>query len=265
MKNIVKTLILVTAVATTSLTSCKKKNQCDNVTCEVGQVCDDGTCIVDLNQDQHDDAYGDVLIKKMNMMGNIKYKLVVFAGGASIIEPGSKVITPNGTEHLLSDFWAGSGSLRNMDIPIQSTKPEVGTYKFILKFSDGFTKEVTNELTSTEIDVPTVNITHAGNEVTLSWTPVAGADFYCIKLTELDMVNTKPFFKRAMLPASDTSYTFNTTTSAMPGWMRQPSELSSGTSYWVALAAKKVEAGQAPNGGSKNFQVSATTKQQIQW
>lgn len=243
MKNIVKTLILITAVVSTSLTSCKKKNQCDNVTCEVGQTCDEGTCIIDLNQDQHNDAYGDVIVKKMLVAGNIKYKLVVFAGGTSIIETESKVITPNGTEYPLTEFWAGTGRLRNMGIAPQPTIPEAGEYKFTLKFSDGFTKEVTDELTSTEINVPTISVTHSGNEVTLSWSPIAGADFYCIKLTELNMVNTKPFFKKSMLPASITSYTFNTTTSAMPGWMRQPSELSSGTSYWVALAAKKVKQG----------------------
>lgn len=69
------------------------------------------------------------------MSGEIKYKLVVFARGASIVAEGSAVTTPSGTEYPLSEFWAGPGKLRYFDAPMTDDIPETGEYKFSLKFS----------------------------------------------------------------------------------------------------------------------------------
>ncbi|NKQ37896.1 MAG: hypothetical protein HF967_00165 [Methanosarcinales archaeon] len=263
MKKILKTLAFVIATLSLSLTSCTDK--CETVQCPVGETCDEGTCVTDPNQDQHVDAYGDVILKKMSMMGNIKYKLILFAGGTSIIAEGSKVVSPSGIEYPLAEFWVGPGKLRNFDVAEADTKPELGEYIFTLKFSDGFVKEVKDVLEATETDLPNIIITHTGTEVTISWDAIAEADLYCVKLTELDIKNTKPFFKTAMLPATATSYTFNTSTSSMPGWMRSPNDLQTGTEYWVSVASKKVENGETVSGKSTDFQTSSCSKQKIIW
>ena len=87
----------------------------------------------------HDDAYVDVLTKKMSMMGNIKYLPIFFAGAEDIVAEGSSVTGPDGTEYDLYSYWAGAGKLTGAGA-MADTAPPAGTYTFTLKFSDGYVK-----------------------------------------------------------------------------------------------------------------------------
>ncbi len=218
--------------------------------------------------DTHDDAYADVIVKKMNVAGVPKYKLMFFAGGADIQEEGSGVTFPDGNTFPLFSFWAGEGKLTYAGAPMANTRPGAGEYKFTLKFKDGYVKTVTDALEDVDVGLSTgLNVVHTegSDEVTLSWNPIEGVDFYCVKLTELDMATTMPLFKKAMAPTTDTTLTFNTTTSAMPGWMRSPSELQAGTQYWVVVSGKRVENGKPVTGAGQDFQINSCSKQKITW
>jgi len=211
----------------------------------------------------HDDAYADVILKKVNTPSGIRYKEVFFAGGIDINATGSTVTTPDGTTYDLAEFWAGPGKVNNMDAPLTALKPQ-GSYTFDLVFSDGYEKTITDEMEDVEIDLPmpfTVDYTVGNNSLTVSWTAVADADLYCVKITELDMVSTKPIFKKAQIPTSTTSITINI--DGAEGWLRPTADLVTGVNYWVAVAAKKVETGAAVSGASPDFQTSACVKTQI--
>jgi hypothetical protein len=209
----------------------------------------------------HDDAKGDVILKKMNMMGNIKYLPVFFADGADIAETGSTVQGPDGTSYDLHDIPWMNGNKQTGGGSPSATKPMAGTYTFKLKFTDGYEKTVTDELETTEIDVPMItafNYDELNQTIHLEWTPVANPDLYCVKITELDMANTKPLFKKAQLPTN--SNTLDINFDGSNGWMRPVSDFQTGTDYYIVIAAKKVEAGTTVSGASTDFQTSACNK-----
>ncbi len=211
----------------------------------------------------HDDAYGDVILKKVNTPSGIRYKEVFFAGGIDINAIGCTVTTPNGISYDLVEFWAGPGKLNNMAAPLAATNIS-GDYTFTLTFSDGYEKIIIDTVEDTEIDLPipfTVDYTPGDTSMTLSWAAVTNADLYCVKVTELDMAGTKPIFKLAQLATTETSVTINI--DGGTGWMRPTSDLVSGVNYWVAVAAKKVETGAVVSGASPDFQTSSTLQTQI--
>jgi len=242
MKNIKSILLILTVLL--SLNACKKTNSDE------------------LPQNTHEDAYGDVILKKMFMMGETKYVLVSFAGGNGIIEDGSFVTTPGGVKIDLHEFWAGPGKLTGTSAP-STIKPEAGTYTFTLKFSDGYVKTLTDILEPTEINVPVISVNYdkAAQTIEVSWNDIPGADLYCVKLTELDMANTKPLFKVGQLPTNKTSLTIHIDGSN--GWLRPISDLQDGVQYWIAVAAKKVEQGKPVSGTSTDFQTSSCQKTKI--
>ncbi len=216
----------------------------------------------------HDDAYVDVLLKKVMTPNGIRYKEVFFAGGLNIEATGSKVVTPDGTAYDLVAFWAGAGKLNSMAGAMAMTAYS-GDYTFTLKFSDGYEKTMTDTLEEVEIDLAlpfTVDYTPGDTSMLVSWTAVANADLLCVKITEIDPatgkpLDAKPYFKKGQLPADATSLTINI--DGAEGWMRPTSELESGTNYFVSVAAKKVEAGAEISGGSQDFQTSSCVKTQI--
>jgi len=223
----------------------------------------------EIPENTHDDAYGDVLLKKVMTPDGIRYKEVFFAGAIDIIEAGSKVTTPDGTEYSLVDFWAGAGKVNSMAGVMMATKPAVGEYTFTLAFSDGYVKTVTDTLEDTEIDLPmplTVDYTSGDNSITVSWNAVDNADLLCVKITEIDPatgtpLDAKPYFKKAQLPANATSLVINI--DGGEGWMRSIDELEVGTEYFVSVAAKTVEDGAAISGASQDFQTSSCIKTKI--
>ena len=215
-------------------------------------------------ENTHDDAYGDVILKKVNTPNGIRYKEVFFAGGIDINATGCTVTTPDGTSYDLAEFWAGPGKVNSMAGVMTAVIPAAGDYTFTLSFSDGYEKTITDTLEDTEIDLPmpfTVEYTSGGDTITLSWEAVDNADLYCVKVTELDMAGTKPLFKLAQLPTTETSVTINI--DGGTGWMRPTTDLVTGVNYWVAVAAKKVEAGAEVDGASADFQTSSTLQTQI--
>lgn len=207
----------------------------------------------------HEDAYGDVILKKMSMMGQIKYVPIFFAGGEGITEE-STVTAPDGTVYPLHSFWAGPGILTGKG-QMKDVFDFAGEYTFHLKFSDGYEKEVTDVLENVEIDIPhIVQFTRSTppEAITVTWTPVEGADLYCIKITELDMANTKPLFKIPQISKSRNSFTV--VFDGGDGWMRPVSDMERGTEYYFVVAAKKVEEGAEVSGKSHDFQTSSCTK-----
>ncbi len=212
----------------------------------------------------HDDAYGDVLTKKMMMMSNTKYVPVFFAGAEDIVEDGSSVKAPDGTVYDLHEFWAGPGKL-TAGGTVGNTPPPAGTYTFTLKFSDGYVKTVTDVLEGEETTVPQITVNYNTNTnpqtIDVSWTPSPEADFYCIKMTDLDMANNKPYFKVPMIDKSLNSFTI--TLDGSNGWMRPVSELQNGTEYYIVISAKKVESGTPVLGMSKDFEINGCSKTKI--
>ncbi len=212
----------------------------------------------------HDDAKGDVILKKISMMGNIKYLPVFFADGADIAETGSSVTGPDETVYDLHDITWMPGNKQTGGGAVSSTKPMAGTYTFKLIFIDGYEKTVTDELETTEIDIPMItvfNYDDVNQTIHLEWTPVANPDLYCVKITELDMANTKPLFKKAQLPTNSNSLDINF--DGGTGWMRPVSDFQAGTEYYIVVAAKKVENGAQVSGASSDFQTSSCNKRKF--
>lgn len=245
MKNRIKLLVIVVLVTTFAFTSCDD----DNTTLPI---------------DTHEDAYGDVILKKMSMMGTINYIPIFMAGGNSVNAAGCTVTDPNGTEYNIAEFWAGPGSLTGKGIA-STTKPPMGTYIFKLKFADGYEKTITDVLSDVEtslampITITRIPATATEPEkIQLNWTAVPNTDLICIKLTELDIEGTKPLFKMAKLDASLTTYTI--TLDGGTGWLRPTTNLVTGTQYYITVAAKKVETGKPVDGASKDFEHSACSK-----
>lgn len=227
--------------------------------------CDDDNSVLPV--ETHEDAYGDVILKKMDMMGTIKYIPIFMAGGNTVNATGCIVTDPNGTEFPINEFWAGPGSLTGKGLAT-TTKPTMGTYTFKLKFADGYEKLITDELTDVEtslampIVVTRIPATATEPEkIKLDWTSVPNTDLICIKLTELDIEGTKPLFKMAKLDANSTSYTINI--DGGTGWLRPTGQLTTGTEYYITVAAKKVETGKPIDGASKDFAHSACSKVKI--
>jgi len=212
----------------------------------------------------HDDAYVDVLTKKMNMMGNDKYLPIFFAGGEDIIEDGSSVTGPNGMQYDLHSFWAGAGKLTGAGMP-GAEMPPAGTYTFTLKFNDGYVKTLTDELEGQNSTVPQITVSYNQDAdpqtIEVSWTESPEADFYCIKITEMDMANTKPLYKVPMVSKTQTSHTI--VLDGSNGWMRPVSDFQEGTDYYVVVSAKKVEEGTEITGMSQNFEINACNKTTI--
>jgi len=217
----------------------------------------------------HEDAYVDVLLKKVMTPDGIRYKEVFFAGGIDIDATGSKVTTPDGTVYDLVEFWAGAGKLNSMAGAMMVEQPAAGDYTFTLKFSDDYEKSLDDTLEDVEIGLPmslVITYTPGDTSMTVSWTAVANADLLCVKITEIDPatgmpLDAAPYFKKAQLPADATSLTINI--DGAEGWMRPTSELVTGTQYFVSVVAKKVEAGTEISGASQNFQTSSCVKTMI--
>jgi len=244
MKNLKNIYILLILTAIFSLTSCEKDSE------EVVNT--------------HDDAKGDVLLKKIPMNGSIKYLPVFFADGADVSATGNTVKGPDGTVYDLHDIPWMAGNKQTGGGSPSATKPMAGTYTFTLKFEDGYTKTVTDELESTEIDIPTItvfNYDKANQTIHIEWNVSAGADLYCVKITEMDMANTKPFFKKAQISTNVTSLDINIDGSN--GWLRPVSEFVDGTEYFIVVAAKKVEQGKPVAGNSTDFQTSSCNKRRF--
>lgn len=215
-------------------------------------------------ENRHEDAYGDVILKKMMMNNQIKYVPIFFADGEGITTQGNTVTAPDGTVYDLHDIpWMPGNKLTGKG-QMSNNLPPTGTYTFRLNFEDGSTIEVTDELENTEIDLPVIvqfNYQPGDPTIHIEWQPVNGADFYCIKITELDMANTKPFYKQPQIDANTTSLTIPLDGSNF--WLRPVSELQSGTEYFIVVAAKKVEAGTPVSGDSNNMQTSSCMKRKF--
>lgn len=225
------------------------------------------SCQVDTEEivNTHDDAYVDVLTKKMTMMGSEKYVLVFFAGGEGIDENGSNVKTPDGTVYNLTTFWASPGILTGLG-NVQNALPQSGTYTFTLKFDDGYVKTITDILEGENSTVPSLTVVYNQNTnpqtIDMTWSASPEADFYCVKLIEIDPATGKaadaqPLYKVPLIEKNITSHII--TFDGSNGWMRPISDFQNGANYLVVISAKKVENGTPISGSSRDFEINAVS------
>ncbi len=216
---------------------------------------------------KHEDAFGDVFVKKVkNPKGKEMYGLVFYAGGKGL--KSCVATSPVGESFTLKEFWKGAGNLRRHPVPadMKPQMPEVGKYVFDLTFDDGTSKKITDELEDTVIpalDEITVDYDDTKGEVSVSWEPVEGVDGYMVKLTDKDKNVKQPFFVNKTLKPSDNSFTFNKTTKAKPGWMR--SIPSKGETCYVIVVGVKFEKGIKPEEKNQNKQINTMKFKKIVW
>lgn len=234
------------------MSSCKKDDE------------DDAT--PNQTSDSHEDAYGDVFIKKVKSAQGEKYGLVFYAGGQDLTT--CQVTSPSGTTYTLDTYWKGTGNLRlhPENNEMQNTMPEAGDYVFLLNFSDGTSKTITDALTSIEINaITTTSVTHTtgSNEITTTWGAINNVDNYMVKLTDKYKNENQPYFVHKALTSEDTSYTFNTSTKASPGWMQ--SEPSAGDTCYVMIVGIKYEDSVDATTKEQNKQLNTVKTSMIIW
>ena len=216
---------------------------------------------------QHNDAFGDVFVKKVKTPNGDKYGLVFYAGGQGLTSCKAKA--PDGTEYSLAEFWKGAGNMRHhpANNEMQTTMPQAGDYSFKMTFDDGVTKTITDVLTADEIPAitnVTVSHTQGTDEVSVNWNTVSGTDNYMIKLTDKYKNENKPLFVNKTLTIADTSYSFNKTTTATPGWMQTNKPVAGDTCY-VMVVAVKYEAGVSGSEKDQNKQIITVKPNMIIW
>ncbi len=190
---------------------------------------------------KYEDAFADVFVKKMKTPQGDKYGLVFYAGGQGL--SSCKATAPDGTKYELKEYWKGDGNMRRhpKKNEMKGSMPQAGEYSFELKFKDGGSKTITDNLQDTEVPAITgVNVTHdAGTEaVSVTWNEVSGADAYIVKLTDKFKNEKKPIFVNKTLPKTATSYSFDKNTDATPGWMQNGLPQAGDTSYVMVVALK---------------------------
>ena len=215
---------------------------------------------------KHEDAYGDVFVKKVKTPMGDKYGLVFYAGGQGLTSCQAKA--PDGTTFDLIDYWKGAGNMRFHPAgnQLKGSMPASGNYVLTLTFDDGETKEITDVLSSDEIpSIKGVNVTHVAGteEVAITWNEVTGVDKYLVKLTDKYKNKKKPLFVQNALTSTNTSYTFNKTTTAAPGWL-QGVPVAGDTCY-VMVVAVKYEAGAQGATKDQNKQINTTKPTMIIW
>jgi len=248
MKNLLKLTLIFGLALSVTLTSCKKEEEEEN---------------------EHNDAYGDVFVKKVQTPGGVKYGLVYYSGGEGL--KTCTVKTPSGEEFTLAEFWKGKGSMRfhPASSEMVSSMPAAGDYTFTFTFDDEVTKTIVDPLTSEDFGnvMSGVTVTHTpgSEEVTVNWATVDGADNYFVKLTDKNKNDNKPIFVNMGMPATTTSYTFSkSTTDASPGWM-QAGKPATGDTCYVMIVGVKYEAGATGPEASNNKQIATMKPTMIIW
>jgi quinol monooxygenase YgiN len=249
MKNYLNKIVfaLIIGIGIT-MTSCKK----DNPTPE---------------PNQHNDAFGDVFVKKVKTQQGDKYGLTFYAGGQGLT--ACKAKAPDGTEYTLSEYWKGAGNMRRhpANNEMQTAIPQAGDYTFTMTFDDGETKTITDALSADDIpSIKQVRVAHArGTEdVNINWSKVDGADNYMIKLTDKYKNEHKPIFVNKTITAADTAYSFNKSTTATPGWMQTGKPVAGDTCY-VMVVAVKYEDGVSGAAKDQNRQMVTVKPSMIIW
>ncbi|ACF13455.1 hypothetical protein Ctha_0990 [Chloroherpeton thalassium ATCC 35110] len=228
---------------------------------------DDDDTATGSSTDQHEDAFGDVFVKKVKSSSGDKYGLVFYAGGEGLT--ACSATAPDGTEYELAEFWKGEGNMRRhpADTEMASAMPETGDYTFKLTFDDGQTIELTDALENVEIPSITLNSVSYDSEtgeVTATWESVSGVGYYMVKLTDEDKNENEPLFNNKRVSADATEYTFSKTTTASPGWLRA-SDLETGDICYVMVVGVKYEADAELSTYDQNKQMNTVQMKQITW
>jgi len=135
-----------------------------------------------------------------------------------------------------------------------------------LTFDDGVTKDVTDALSNVEIPAMSGVVgTHAlgTDTVSVDWNAIANADNYMIKLTDEHKNQNKPIFVSILLP-NVTTYSFDRTTTANPGWL-QPGEPHAGDDNYLFVVAVKYEVGTSGADGMNNIQMVTAQPANFSW
>jgi len=228
---------------------------------------DDDDSPTSTEKNTHNDAFGDVFVKKVKSSTGDKYGLVFYAGGEGLT--ACKAKAPDGTEYTLVDFWKGAGNMRRhpKNNEMKSAMPETGAYEFSMTFSDGQTKTILDTLENVEIPsikVDTVKHTAGTDIVTAEWNSVSGVGYYMVKLTDKDKNESMPIFNNKRVSASATDYTFDVTTSDVsPGWML--SEPTNGDTCYVMVVGVIYETEAEPTTYDQNKQMNTVQPKMIIW
>lgn len=214
----------------------------------------------------HEDAFGDVFVKKVkNPKGADMYGLVFYAGGKDL--KSCTVKSPDGKDFTLKEFWKGAGNLRKHPDPKSEMKgqmPKSGKYTFDLTFTDGSKKQIVDELESTEIPaLSKITVNYADGKVDVSWTPVSGVNGYMVKLTDKDKNAKKPIFVNKALKPSDKSFSFDKNTKSQPGWMKDVPK--KGDECYVIVVGMRFENGFKKETKDQNKQMNTMMMKKIVW
>lgn len=228
---------------------------------------DDDNSGTNPNTNQHEDAFGDVFVKKVKSKNGDQYGLVFYAGGQGLKTCTAKA--PDGTQYELAEFWKGEGNMRRHpeSNEMKPTMPQMGAYEFTMTFSDGETKTISDNLENVEIPsikVDTVIHVKGSNTVTAKWKKVDGVGFYMVKLTDKNKNENKPIFNNKRVAPDAVTYTFdNTTTGISPGWMT--AEPAEGDTCYVMVVGVKYEASAEPAVYDQNKQMNTVQPKKIIW
>ena len=142
------------------------------------------------------------------------------------------------------------------DAEFTTTKPVASTYNFSAVFENGVTDEFTDELTTSVLAVPVLDVPKydaTTTELTATWASVTDADSYAINI----MDGSTMVFGSLELANTIKSYTLSSTSS---GWITGVKPVV-GKTYTLRLNAYLYE----PNGNTYNMQAVSMAEQQITW
>ena len=168
----------------------------------------------------HDDAIGDVYVKKETDTAGNHYALEFYAYAKGI--KTCKAIAPNGTEYALSSYWRNE-SQRYLPKPsdYKSSMPDTGQYTFYFEFADGQERALADRLYNLEVDaISAATITHGSgyHGTSVSWSSVDSVDEYVIKLTDKLVYENQALFYQGGFTLLDNGHYFDSTSVANPGW-----------------------------------------------
>jgi hypothetical protein len=231
-------------------------------------ACDNDTTEPDDPASRHTDAFGDVFIKHVkNNQGVSSYGLTFYAGGEGLTE--AVVIAPDGSEYELEAFWKGAGNLRRhpADSEMSANFPQTGEYEFQLDFDNGDAFSIFDTLGTGSIGTVSgmaVQHTPGNDTISVQWNSVAGVDNYYVKLTDKNKNESKPIFNHKKVPASATSYSFHSESTAVPGWQRY-GEIAAGDTLYVMVVGLLLEPGTQSSAADMNKQMNSMAAKMIIW
>lgn len=137
-----------------------------------------------------DDAIVDVFVKSVSLSGHPYFGLTHLVSGTDAMKSVT-VLTPDAVTDSLTAYDASNlyyDLFPTFDVGGYTPNlPTSGVYTYKIKFNDGIEKTFTNTLSSSYL-LPAANLSLAktldGNSVSVTWSPVTGAQAYQLIVTK---------------------------------------------------------------------------------